>query len=327
MRLPSDDQELVAQYHSIYTELAYHANHEWSVYLPAEHPDFSKSYMERLAMWIGNVADENDQKLMLKYARLISFLSHADFLALYRSAMDREITRWISMELASSLDGSSGQQYDYQVRSQILHHTWYCPVTDSLDINEFYKVNNLISPGDRPSFRPLYKLAKAGNTQLGGNLRTYMDTHQLPLQRLVLLEDIVGSGDQSIDTVKWAVTNIGKPILFIPLILCPSGATALRELEADHKGMLTIRPIIEMTTADIIGPHRSPGSGWVIAEDLENFVFEQKSKIPKLSPYGHRETGCSVVTYSNTPDNTLPIVHNRPLKGTWSPLFPRIDRD
>jgi len=110
-------QVATSYFQTILNELDYHATREWRVYLPAQHPDFNASYMERLASWIGNLADEDDQKLFLEYALHISFFSHDDFVALYRTALDREVTRWIACQIGLSiqrirLDRDRGASHD-----------------------------------------------------------------------------------------------------------------------------------------------------------------------------------------------------------------------
>lgn len=332
LRLPTGaTPESAARFSYIYDQLQYHAEHEWSVYLPADNPEFSSNYLERLAAWIGNVADEADQQLLLKYAPQISFFSHTDFRALYRAAMNREVTRWVASQVSATLTGFSGKAFDVCVRGEILRRTWFCPVTDSLDINEFYKVNNLVGPGHRPTFATLQKLAEdAGspNAQLAENLRYYMANEEPSLERLVLLEDVVGSSAQCIDAVRWAADNVGKPVLFIPLILCPNGVTPLQDAQDASGGKLTVRPIIELDQADIVVRDHPAGVGWPIAEALSKFVVDNNNRIsPNRSPFGYRDTGCSIVTFSNTPDNTLTLVHHKRPNGDWSPLFPRVDRE
>ncbi len=49
-------------------------------------------------------------------------------------------------------------------------------------------------------------------------------------------------------------------------------------------------------------------------------------KQPPYGPFGWEETGSSIATYSNTPNNTLPIVHHQPPNKAWTPLFPRSAR-
>ena len=99
------------EYGFILDQLDHHAAKEWRVYLPAEHPDSNASYIERLAAWIGNVTMEADQKLLLKYAARINFFSHDDFAALYRTAMDREISRWVASQVSARLEPHGGQSF------------------------------------------------------------------------------------------------------------------------------------------------------------------------------------------------------------------------
>ena len=55
------DPAAKSEYGFILDQLDHHATKEWRVYLPAEHPDFNPSYIERLAAGIGNVTIEADQ--------------------------------------------------------------------------------------------------------------------------------------------------------------------------------------------------------------------------------------------------------------------------
>ncbi len=153
------DTSAKSEYGFILDQLDYHATKEWRVYLPAENPAFNSSYIERLATWIGNMTVEADQKLLLKYAARISFFSHDDFAALYRTAMDREISRWVASQIAARLEPHGWQSFCGLVEEEIHSHTWFCPITDSMDINEFYKVNHLKGAGHRPGFATLQMLA------------------------------------------------------------------------------------------------------------------------------------------------------------------------
>ncbi len=210
-----------------------------------------------------------------------------------------------------------------------------------MDINEFYKVNHLKGVGHRPGFATLEMLAnREGNLvpQLAENVRRYMANPSSapldprrrcpPLNRIVLLEDIVGSGSQCIDALRWAVANLGSPVLFVPLILCPNGVQALRDEEAQSGGRLTVRPVIELRRSDLLGPERQGELGWPITVEMEDLATRCSTRASvNMDTFGYRSTGCSLTTFSNTPDNTLPIVHHKPASGTWEPLFPRIFRD
>ena len=325
-------------YETILNELDYHAVRDWRVYLPAEHPSYNTSYMERLAAWIGNLTDEDDQKLLMEYALHISFFSHDDFTALYRTAMDREITRWVASQIGVRLEPAGGQALNNEVRKYIHHHTWFCPVTDSMDINEFYKVNHLKGVGHRPGFATLQMLAEKSatkDTMLASNVIHYManpsldpQNPSLPLKYLVLLEDIVGSGSQCLDAVRWAVANLGKPVLFVPLILCPNGAKVLRDEAQQSNGLLTVCPVVELRRSDLLGSERNGEQGWQMAEMVEDLAVRCSANVAfNYPPFGYNDTGCSLVTFSNTPDNTLPMIHDNARTGNWIPLFPRVYRD
>jgi hypothetical protein len=327
-----------SKYGIILDQLYYHAKKEWRVYLPAEHPDFNPNYMERLAAWIGNVQDEDDQKLLLEYALCVSFFSHDDFAALYRTAMGREVMRWVATEIGASLEPHGPQAFHSLVHQQIHEQTWFCPITDSMDINEFYKVNHLRGIGHRPGFAALEMLAQRSgnpNSQLAEDLLRYMANPSLDavnpapaLLRIVLLEDIVGSASQCLNAIRWAVSELGKPVLFVPLILCPNGVAALRVEEERSGERLAVRPVVELRRGDLLGPERQGHPGWPISAAIEKLATRYADRASAgIETFGYRNTGCSLATFANTPDNTLPIVHNKPRRGGWEPLFPRVYRD
>lgn len=327
-----------SHYGTILEQLDYHAVRDWRVYLPAEHPNFNASYMERLAAWVGNVPEEADQKLLLEYALYISFFSHDDFVGLYKTAFDREITRWVVSQIGARLEPNGWQAMDNLVHEEIHRCTWFCPITDSMDINEFHKVNFLQGIGHHPPFAPLQMLAEGTikpDPTLVSNLSHYMDNPcpgslipHPPLKRLVLLEDIVGSGSQCLATVKWILANLHKPVLFVPLIICPDGYELLRKEELKSNGQLTVRPVIELRQCDLLGPKRGTEQAWGKAEELEELVRRCAAHFQyNYTDFGYDNTGCSLVTFANTPDNTIPIVHDQATTGNWNPLFPRVYRD
>jgi hypothetical protein len=331
-----------SEYSNIYNQLNYHAVREWKQFLPADYPPFSSSYMERLANWIGNVADEEDQQLLLKYALYINFFSHGDFSALYRCAVERIVAPWIVSHLGLRLDDVGGiGAFQNKIEAQINERTWFCPVTDSMNINEFCHVNQLSGIARKPSFAllqqdaehpahpdPTVALKQIAFMSNPSNRPNDATARRPPLERLVLLEDIVGSGTQCANAVRWAASNLNKPVLFIPLILCPNGAAALKSVVDQSAGTLTVRPVIELKRQDLIGKESKDQNTWPISEELENLILRIKDRFPKnLNPFGFKSTGCSLVTFSNTPNNTLPIVHKKTKNGSWIPLFPRINRE
>ena len=327
-----------AKYTEIVNHLDFHSSNNWSSYLPTEHPDYNSNYMERLAKWLGNVQSENEQKILLEYAIYISFFSHDDFAALYRTALRREVYPWLMTLLNLKLDTqhSSGQNFDTVLSHVVNCRTWYCPITDSMDINEFYKVNHISGISEKPQFSGLYKQFQEvpGSTKYWRNYIQRPNSNSnrsMPLEFIVLLEDIVGSGSQCAATVDWAVNAFDKPVLFIPLILCPNGVEKLSQLELKHKGKLKVRPIVELERKDLLGPERQNCAGWNLAQEMETLAKTHAHKLSSVAhsidPFGYKSTGCSIATYSNTPDNSLPLIHRHNNQGYWDALFPRVYRD
>lgn len=324
-----------AKYTYILSRLYHHARKDWKVYLPAEYSDFNPDYMERLSTWLDNVTTDEDQKLLLEYALFISFFSHDDFVALYTTAMRREVYRWVTSQVSANLLAGS-QGFSDLLTQEIQETTWFCPVTDSMDINEFYKVNHLKGIAHRPGFSTLQMLAEmpgSPNPTLAASVASYMANpspdpgyRMRALERIVLLEDIVGSGTQCIRALRWAIDNLQKPILFIPLILCPNGVDALRAEETRSGGLLTVCPIVQLSRSDILGPERRGVAAWPISELLEDLANRFQGRFAPLGRFGYRDTGCSIVTFANTPDNSLPMIHHKTNNGTWFPLFPRVYR-
>jgi hypothetical protein len=124
------------------------------------------------------------------------------------------------------------------------------------------------------------------------------------------------------------------PILFVPLVLCAPGATELTKVAAKLRPGISIRPQLVLGERDLLGPRRNGADGISNAEAIEKLArdsFEKVAGGPHTdvdvepnTPFGFRETGSSFVSYSNTPNNTLPMIHHS--SRSWRPLFPRSAR-
>ncbi len=76
-----------------------------------------------------------------------------------------------------------------------------------------------------------HSLAELGDPDLKARLNIYMSTHGF--DRLVLLEDFVGTGNQMARAVEFAATlPTTCPILVCPMVICPKGIEKARELMA-----------------------------------------------------------------------------------------------
>ncbi len=333
------------RFESILSRLEWFGKNEWNRYLPAENANCSTQYMVRLAEWIGNVDTDEDRQLLLEYALHVAFFSHDDLCALYRTAFSGVITRWVIEQEKLSFD-----EPDFQIRlAEELHQrTWYCPVTDSMDINEFYHANHIVGVAHRPGFALLKMLDEPTDqdgadtpTRLMKNLEKYIGdpnprSAAPALKRLVLLEDFVGTGTQSAGALKWAAKNLGLPILFVPFVICAPGVKELTKIAAKHPAKVRFSPLLKLDERDLLGDNRTGVLGIPNAERIEKLAddtFHQvaggqhtNENIAPHTAFGFKKTGASFVSYSNTPNNTLPLLHHRPATGGWRPLFPRSAR-
>lgn len=338
---PPPNKNETAKYTGIYAVLNYLSEEEWKAYLPAEHPDHSSQYIERLAAWVGSTKDEDEQKVLLEYALYISFFSHDDFNALYQASFEREAAQWVAQSMEASLfSADECRHYGEDVQNELYNHTWFCPVSDSMNINSFYKVNNIKGIRHRPSFMTLEMLARGATAEkmnsLTNKLKAFMDNPGFenkltckPLKRLVLLEDFVGTGSQSRAALEWALAALNCPILFIPLIIAPQGYAELEQLMNRSAGRLIIRPVVTLGKIDLIGPN-SEGNTWPFALALEALVGKHYApawKKDRIDRFGFENTGCSVVLHSNAPNNSVSLIHCISEDNGWHALFPRVKRD
>ena len=132
--------------------------------------------------------------------------------------------------------------------------------------------------------------------------------------------------------MEWAAKNLKLPILFVPLVVCAPGVARLSEIAAKVR----VCALLKIGERDLLGPNRNGADGIPNAERIETLAgdtFEQVAGGPhtdeRIAPhtaFGFKETGSSFVSYSNAPNNTLPLIHHRPATGGWRPLFPRSAR-
>lgn len=309
------------------------AEKEWlTSYLPTQSGPQPSEFFDRLLLWLRNSGvDDEDSPLLFEFASQLLFFSAEDFQALYRNAYTGPITRWIASETAMRIDAPN---WEHELAQQRDRRTWYCPVTDSMDIAGFYHLNQLSGISHRPGFRSLLRFKAEG-----GALAQYMQDAQL--DRLVLLEDFVGTGSQTSKTVRWALESLGKPVLFVPLIIAPDGLRRLRKIEAElGREKLQVAPIIELEPSDFVGPAKQQNAPLfsavrALAEKVHAEVrgaSPDDSGQPPYSFLGFKRpkddcAGATVVMHSNCPNNTIPLVHHHGPKTQWKPLFPRVERE
>ena len=318
-------------YNDIHKRLSFYEEMHYSQYVPtigSHHPDFES----RLENWIENLADEAEKRTLLELAPRILFFSQSDFAKLHEVAMRGPITRWIIDELGLMF---GEPDFDNKLAVEIYSHTWFCPISDSMQISDFHHTNNIGGIDFRPDWRSLEKFGDKGS-----GITNFMSGRRAtdapkPLKRIVLLEDFVGSGTQMEKAARFAASLPSRvPVLLVPLIICPAGAAMGRDLATTYPH-LRFDPVIELTPEDMI-TDATPADGSLeaaiadLARSSYAAVVGDGAASPRpYSPFGFPRpsnigTGATVVLYSNTPANTLPIIQHK--SNTWNPLFPRSAR-
>lgn len=271
------------------------------------------SFDDRLAQWLENVPDGADRRILFRLVGHLFFLAKQQFKALCRGAFNDVIMRWLLDEENIPLDAVDlAQRLEEAVRT-----TWFCPVTDSMNINSFLKTNYLEGNDVRGDWRSFESVANPEELS--------QHVQDAGIQRIVFLEDFVGTGDQMRSTIVWARSALpATPMMLCPLVCCPDGAdTGLRLQRRFHvhfAPVLSLRPELFLL--------RGPQSGEpAIFADARDLIDRVRTRLGDWNwePFGHGSTGALFSSYSNCPDNTLPIIHES--NDDWQALFPRVRRD
>jgi len=288
-------------------------------YVPCKYND--SDFFIRLKNWLGNITDTNDQKTLFEIIPNFFYVGDEEINSLYRSAYNIEIARWLINVVPINFRDTNNEA----ILNQAVIDTWFCPITDSFSINDFFKINNIPSRFDlRPDWHSLTELANPSA------ISNYVTNNNI--KRIVMLEDFVGSGSQVASRITFACSCLPKvEILCISLITCPVGVTTLNAL-ANKFGNLTVKHIIEIPAEYLISKAISTDEQIIytkireLADRSYLTVTDGISPGPKKPyyPLGYKETGGLIILNTNVPDNSLPLIHHT--SNTWAPLFKRITR-
>lgn len=322
------------QFKELLDHLAYLERVKFQPYLPALYSNrFPPSFMERFYAWLNNdeVADD-EKKDLFQFAEHIAFFSFDDFAALFQNAFSGPITRWCMDQAGIRLTSSGWLD---TLNEECYQRTWFCPITDSLLISLFHHVNSITDKERKPPYRDL---AEFGSPEL---VLEYISENKF--NKLVLLEDFIGTGTQAMKAVKWALKNLPIPILFCPII---AGEEALErysqlteKVRSDESDKFQC-PSFEFEPIFKLGGDCFTYNEAEEASPLFKNISNLNEKIHKVlettnshCPEGEwgfckpdsKLRGSTAVMFSNTPNNSLPLIWHG-AEGQWNPLFPRVAR-
>ncbi len=309
-------------YNAIHAEIEYLIAHRFDQYVPTIGPE--PDFRTRFIKWLDNGGlSEDDQKVLFRLVPYIFFLGREEFVALQRAAFLGPVYRWLVDEI-----GLKFTDVDRDIKLEAaIGETWFCPITDSAHISEFYHANNLGGVEFRPEWRAAAALSSGDSTVLHQHMA------QEGFRRVVLIEDLVGSGSQMSElTNLLADLPAAIKVLMVPLVVCPVGAAVGRSM-ASHLPNVAFDPVLELPkhsfVAEVHDPHEPAFFSDIRAmiQRTYSVVSDGQAAHDMNKPYGSfgwRRTGALIVSYNNTPDNTIPVIQHR--SATWKPLFPRSSR-
>lgn len=284
------------------------------------------NFRNRLEKWLLNISNEEDRKILFKMLPHLFYIGNKEFNTLYRVAYNELIASWLIDIDKIMFDNFNEAKI---LLNQSIKNCWICPVTDSLNINSFFHINNIPGNGWN-EWRPQWYTIDRGN-----NLwKTYYNyIMENDIKKLIIMEDFVGSGSQ-IEGVAQFVMDQGLDIdvLLLPLINCPVGVERFKQLE-NRYNRLTYKSVIEPSEICFINktPVINEPKDFDQIRDMIQRVYNKTScGVPEgnkkpYSPFGFRNTGGLIVMFSNTPDNTIPSIHWK--SNSWNPIFPRHSRN
>ncbi|MDT3776692.1 hypothetical protein PJI16_03850 [Nitrospira sp. MA-1] len=305
-------------------EIRFHGNKRFCQYIPthASGIDFELRFVK----WLKNNAITKEMaKVLLRLLPQIQFVDREDLLALYTASFNGPIKRWFMDQL--SFDFFLAQEDLKKKLKEAIDSTWFCPITDSMDIAQFHHINGIANQDQRPPWRTLREF---GDIKL---IKKYM--REKGFQRIVLIEDFVGTGTQAKSVLQFVEKDFCKefPVLFLPLIISQIGVERLENQFGKVMGLyiqkLFVLPLQVhlLKEVQIFEPSIFPALRELVDETFEDVKQPfppEKNPLRKREKFGFGETGALIVLFTNCPNNTLPIIwHNSP---NWSALFPRVQR-
>jgi hypothetical protein len=305
----------VVHYGAIHDQIDFLHHHRFYQYEPAlgSHPNFDT----RLRDWLNSAVADDDQRILFRLVPRLFFVGIGEFYAMYRDALRRVVHDWLLEEMDVDLESRTAARD----LGRALKRTWFCPITDSMQIAAFHHINGLSGAKYRPDW---YSLAKFGDTRL---IASHMRTEGF--DRIVLLEDFVGSGSQIEGAIRFAAALAPNPrVLVVPLLVCPAGSRMGRLLEAELSNV-QYSPILDLPSRAFVSGRAKPDEDELLAALRElclrlEPLIRGTSRRPYYSALGYKSTGGLVVMYTNCPDNTVPIIHHE--SESWKPVFPRSSR-
>jgi len=291
-------------------------------------PESAWNFQLYLLNWLENAETTEEKYLFLNSLSYFTFFNREQCNALYLEALHGPIFKWlIDKKNLNILDESIDDILSEKIKS-----TFISAATDSTNISTMRHICglHLHSPYTWHLFiNPDDEEEKINNINF---CKKYL--RKQGYEQIVVLEDFIGSGNQTKGIIDFLGNFPEWEILFIPLLICPQGDIAIsKHLRTKGYNNISYEPISILPWELILADERPPDSNKL--PDLliklkeyakNNYTRVIGKEIDGFDGYlGYKDIGALFAKYTNCPNNTLPLYHeNRNKK--WKSLFPRSER-
>ena len=322
---PSNINELVSEWteksgnplelHGTLDLLIVMRDHLYSQYQPfPEQPD----YIDRLYAWVNQVASTSDKKTLFKLAAWLLFVGSKEMHSLYRSSYADVVTRWVIDDAKIDITASDAND---EIRLA-LRKTFFGSIA-GMDIGSYCRRNGIQGQTFRPDFREQSEI---------GDLKALRNYLTGTFDRIVAVEDFVGSGEQMEKATECLSQLAEFPVLLSPILVATEGFTVGLDLQTINSHV-SFRPLFPLPRVNAVPGSSPPGYS---EPPLNKRVRKLLTKVwpqtegtsptqPLYGPFGCGGVGSLVLTYLNCPDNVPPAIHHK--SDTWEPLFRRASRE
>jgi len=282
-----------------------------------------------LLNWLDNVETMEEKFLLLNSLSYFVFFNREQCNALYLEALHGPIFKWlIDINDLNILDENIDE-----ILSEKIETTFISAATDSTDISTMHHICGF--PMKRTYIWHSFINPTDDEDEINRKIDSYKnDLHEWKYEQIVVLEDFVGSGTQSIEVIDFLGKFPEWKILFIPLVICPQGDIAITEhLYTKEYNHISYEPISKLPWELILADDRLPDSNKLpdLLNKLKEYARNNYTKVigteigGSEGYLGYKKTGALFAKYTNCPDNTLPLYNEKENKN-WNPLFPRSAR-
>lgn len=288
----------------------------YSQYQP--HPE-SPDFVERLSNWLNNVGRKPQKQLLFELAFWLLFVGTEEMSTLYRASFRDQITRWVIDQARIDITAPSVERQ----LEDAFKKTFFGSIA-GMDIGSFCRING-IQQSIRPDFR---EHAIIGDPKA---LRKHLAKYNY--ERIVAVEDYVGSGEQMKKACTYLAQLKSFPVLLCPLIIAPNGIVVGQSLAS---GNISFSPCFRIPKSSVVSEIKDPqvheppvfAKFRKLLDKTYSQVQGQHPTQPLYGPFGFPSTfgtGSLLLTYLNCPDNVPPAIHHS--SESWSPLFRRSSRE